>query len=121
MEQRKLFNQMQPQTLRVAVVMLYFHAVSAVLNLSRGASVIGLFVTLAAIAGGIAAYGIANDRKWGYNLGLASAVIALAFDLLLLFLGGIGFTLTISMMLNAALVAVLLSSQTKSYVATWFK
>ncbi len=120
MEQRKFFNQMQPQTLQVGVMLLYIHAVFAVLNIFSG-NALFLLVAAATVAGGFGAYGIANDRKWGYQLGLASAVIALGFDIVLVVLGGLSFNLIISLMFDAALVAVLLSSQTKSYVATWFK
>lgn len=121
MEQRKFLNQMHPQTLQVATMLLYIHAVFAILGLAGGGPILAIFVVIATIAGGFGAYGIANDRKWGYQLGLASAVIALAFNILLIALGGLGFSLVISLIFDAVLVWALLTSQSKSYVATWFK
>src|SRR3954449_9734381 len=69
METRRWVDPSQPQTLQIAVFLLY---AQAVLLLLFGAflSLIGL----ALIAGGIGAgYGIANEHKWGYGLGLLVA------------------------------------------------
>jgi hypothetical protein len=74
METRRWTNPSQPQTLQIAVFLLYANAVFALLLAA------GPILLLSAIAGGIGAYGIANSRKWGYQL----AVLASGIDVTLL-------------------------------------
>jgi hypothetical protein len=69
METRRWTNPSQPQTLQIAVFLLYANAVLALLFGSPPILLIG------AIAGAFGAYGIANSRRWGYQLGLASSAI----------------------------------------------
>src|SRR2546423_1401107 len=64
-EPRRWTNPSQPQTLQIAVFLLYINAFFALLG--------GLFspIGLLLVAGGVGAgFGIANERKWGYGLGL---------------------------------------------------
>src|SRR5688572_3379733 len=93
METRRWLNQSQPQTLQIAVFLLYFRAVVMLLfNVDDQIRLVfpldGLLrVALpAALAAG--GYGIANEKKWGYTLALAGAFVPLAARLLLAF--GIG-------------------------------
>ncbi len=119
METRRWLNQSHPQTLYMATILLYL---SAVLGLLFGAvtSPIGL----ATVVGfGAAAYGMANDRRWGYYLavgmtGLQMAVIVLfvaanpdrLFDLL--FLANIVFPV--------ALFLLLIHPQSRGHQRIWF-
>jgi hypothetical protein len=73
-------NNRQPQTLYIAQILLYVSAVSALIFGNTGAGVIDnalgqlvivLLLTFGAAAG---AFGIANERKWGYQLGIAAAI-----------------------------------------------
>jgi len=73
-------NNRQPQTLYIAQILLYVSAVSALLFGGTGVEIISsdlgqlglrLLLTFGAAAG---AFGIANERKWGYALGIAAAV-----------------------------------------------
>ena len=72
------------------------------------------------IAGSIAAgYGIANERKWGYGLGVAMAL--LPFALIIAnranpLNGGI-----INLLFEVALVALLLHPMSRDYQRIWFK
>ena len=72
METRRWTNPSQPQTLQVAVFLLYINAVFSLLQPYSA------FLTLSALAGAAGAYGIANSRRWGYQLGVASAAIEVA-------------------------------------------
>ena len=117
METRRWLNPAQPQTLQVAVFLLYAQAV--VLLLFGGfLSPIGL----ALIAGGIAAgYGIANENKWGWRLGVAVAIVPIALKFIFL---GIADTITtdfVNLMFEVALVVALLHPQSREYQRIWFK
>ena len=87
METRRWLNQSQPQTLVIAVMLLYLDAVF--IALSGGIfSPLGLVIIVGSVAAG---YGIANERKWGYFLGIGIAVFfLLPFALSLLNNGNFG-------------------------------
>ena len=115
METRRWTNPTQPQTLQIAVFLLYINAVFALLFL--GVSGVGLLLT----AGGAAAgFGIANERRWGYNLGLGMAffpfVIRMAVNGVEGVLGGD----IINLMFEIALVALLLHPHSREYQKIWF-
>src|SRR5581483_26377 len=115
MEQRRWVNQTQPQTLQIAVFLLY---INRAITLLFG----GLFVPLFALIaiGSIAAgYGIANERKWGYILGVAMALLPFALVILTRsspLSGGL-----LNLLFEVALVALLLHPQSRDYQRIWFK
>jgi hypothetical protein len=100
------FNATQPQTLQIAVILLYVNAFFALLALL-------LPFTLALAAGAV---GIASERKWGYAVGVAAAILQVA----VLFVFG-GFALLssvnglIQLMFDGALVALLLHPMSREY------
>ena len=107
----------QPQTLQIAVFLLY---AQAVLLLLFGAflSLLGL----ALIAGGIGAgYGIANEHKWGYGLGLLVAFFPFIARIAVGGLNEVFTTDIISLMFEIALVVLLLHPQSREYERIWFK
>jgi len=115
MEPRRWFNQAQPQTLQVAVFLLYLNGIFTLLF---G----GLFpaFSLVVFVGSVAAaYGIANERKWGYGLGVAMAFLPFALSILqrVSILGG-GI---LNLLFEIALVALLLHPQSRDYQRIWFK
>ena len=116
METQRWINQRHPQTLLFATYLLYFDAVFGVLNLVLGG---GLNVIGLALAGGAAAagYGIANDRNWGYWLGVGVSVIDLVF--LVLVFGLLGNP--ISLMFGVAQLALLLHPMSRNYQKVWFR
>lgn len=105
----------QPQTLLIAVVLLYINAAFQLLA--------GGFlnpISLAIIAGQVAAgFGIANEKKWGYGLGIAMAF--LPFLVRLIFLHNPLATDLITLMFEVALIALLLHPQSREYQRIWFK
>ena len=115
MEQRRWVNQTQPQTLQIAVLLLYFNGI---ITLIFG----GLFYALGAviIIGSIAAgYGIANERKWGYALGVGMALLPFALILATRsspLSGGL-----LNLLFEVALAALLLHPQSRDYQRIWFK
>lgn len=105
----------QPQTLFMATILLYFTAGSELLLLG------GLthFLWWPIVAGQIAAgFGIANEKKWGYGLGIAVAIL----PFILLFTSKDPFAKDlISVLFDVALVALLLHRQSREYQRIWFK
>jgi hypothetical protein len=109
---RQWTNPSQPQTLQIAVFLLYANAVFAVLFGGLG-SIYGLMIIAGGVAGGL---GIAQEKRWGY--GLALAVALLPFVLIIagkVFIGGL-----ISLLFDIALVALLLHPQSREYQRIWF-
>src|SRR3954453_4797481 len=118
METRRWVNPSQPQTLQIAVFLLYAQAVLLLL--------FGAFLNpigLALIAGGAGAgYGIANERKWGYGLGLVLAFFPFVVRAAI---GGLTDVFAtgdiIELMFEVALVLLLLHPQSRDYQRIWFK
>jgi hypothetical protein len=110
------FNNTQPQTLQVAVMLLYLNAAFLVLAaLTGNTSPYVLAIMLGEAAG---AFGIANEKKWGYAVGVVAACLPLV--LLILRRGAFGFSI-LTLMFEIALVALLLHPQSREYQRTWFK
>jgi Kef-type K+ transport system membrane component KefB len=122
METRRWTNPSQPQTLQIAVFLLYFDAVFAVIY---GAvfNGLGLLLTVGYVAGG---FGIANERRWGYTVGVTVAALGLLPWALLLFRDmseffELAFSLgAINLMFAIALLALLLHPQSREYQRIWF-
>jgi hypothetical protein len=115
-ETRRWINQSQPQTLQIAVFLLYINAVFAFLGLR-----------LLLVAGyGLGGYGIANERKWGYTVAVITAAIPLLIAASWIFTGGDGLfgnllsTGIIGLMFDIALMALLLHPQSREYQRVWF-
>jgi hypothetical protein len=131
MQTRRWINQGQPQTLQIAVFLLYIRSAFALLfgldpATASLASSHTMFTFLRAfvIAGGVAgAYLIANEKKFGYYLGVAVAGVALLGRLYI----GVRYHINplnydiIGFAFDVALVALLLHTQTREYTRIWFK
>ena len=119
METRRWINQSQPQTLYIAVFLLYVNAAFALFDMLA----YGLHpYWIALAAGGVAAgYGIANERKWGYYLGVGMAFFPFG---LRAYYGGLGEVLStdaLTLLFEIALVALLLHPQSREHQRIWFK
>src|SRR3954447_17601359 len=80
---------------------------------------VGLLIVIALAAGG---FGVANEKKWGYAVAVAAAVVQIGallatagFDTFL------NLTLLISFLFDAALVGLLLHPMSRDYQRIWFK
>jgi lysylphosphatidylglycerol synthetase-like protein (DUF2156 family) len=116
METRRWTNPSHPQTLQIAVFLLYAKAAFALLGLLLGAGLgpVGFLVVLAYTAG---AFGVANDQNWGYILAIAVAALVVVLSLSL----GINFRNIISLMFDVALLVLLIHPQSRTYRSIWFK
>ena len=145
METRRWINQGQPQTMQIAVFLLYFNAVfTLVLGSDTDDLVlVGLYkvglspsnllqnlVTLI-LGVGFAAGGflIANEQRWGYRLAIAVAALPLIGTLILVLLPtmngiprfSLGDLSLVSLLFDVALFALLVHPQSRDYERIWFK
>lgn len=122
MSQRRYFSPAQPQTLQASVMLLYFGAALLLLQLLIYTTFPLWF--LAEVVGKAAAgYGIANERKWGYWLGVASAFLPFVRELyythnLVDVFRSFGL---LELAFAILLIVLLLHTQTREYVRIWFK
>lgn len=117
METRRWTNPSQPQTLQIAVFLLYFRAFFGLLEgFFAGAP---LFILIGA-GQAVAAYGIANEKRWAYSLGVASSFAPAAVRVLF---GGPSALLSvnpITLLFEIALIALLVHPQSRDYQRIWF-
>lgn len=119
METRKWTNPSQPQTLQIAVFLLYINAAFGLLGVLLGGGLGPIGVLL--VAGGVAAgYGIANEQRWAYGLGVAMALAPFALRLAFNGAGGIVGGSVVNLLFEIALVALLLHPQSRDYQRIWF-
>jgi hypothetical protein len=120
MEQRRWVNPSQPQTLYTATFLLYLNAAFGLL-FGAFVSAIGILIVIGEVA---AAYGIANERRWGYLLGVAMAGLALLPFVLLAVDDGLTELLQPVVLLNmifpVALFALLVHPMSRDYQKVWF-
>lgn len=116
LKERRWFPSSQPQTLQIAVALLYWNAALSLLVglIARGFGLLELLVLGADVAGG---YGIANERKWGYIVALVAAFLPLV---LLIVVGGLFTGGLLNLIFEIALVALLLHPMSRNYYKIWF-
>jgi len=145
--ERRFFNPAQPQTMQVAVFLLYANVVVGVLfrtgkngkfalatlSLIRSldaldtARLVGNLLAILFIAGSAgAAYLIANEKRIGWRIGVVVAAAPLVATVIILLIGyparaGLGDVVDVGLLFDVALVALLLHDQTRSYEKVWFK
>ena len=122
MQPRIWVNPRQPQTLYIAQLLLYFRGgLALVFGLLFGFS-FSVFSLLFALGNVMAAFGIANERRWGYKLGVTVATLVLVASLLVL-IGNFNrlWGDLIGLMFDIALVALLLHPLSRNYQRYWPK
>ena len=105
-------NHSLPQTLANAVLLLYISAgFDAVLGgyLFSG---LGIAIVAAKVAAG---FGIANEKRWGYQLGVGVAVVVVLGGLAGVFPGGL-----FAIIFDAILLLLLLHEQSREHQRIWF-
>ena len=114
MNEHRFINRSQPQTLYMAVILCYL---TVLFNLLGGYPALVLVGFVLAIG----AYGIANEQKWGYGLGLLVAFFPFFARVAVNGLNNVFTTDIISLMFEIALVVLLLHPQSREYERIWFK
>ena len=118
MNDYRWFNPTQPQTLQIAVMLCYISAVFAFLG-GAFATGLGLLIMVGLVGG---AFGVANEKKWGYSL--AVGVAALQVILYVVFAGTDvfeSFNLLISFVFDVALLLLLVHPMSRDYQRIWFR
>jgi hypothetical protein len=113
--EHRFFNPHQPQTLQSAVILCYIDAVLGLLGLHA----IGPLVAIALAAG---AYGIANEKKWGYAVAVIAAILQLVALIGIFGFGALNqIGVLITFLFDALLVGLLLHPMSRDYQRIWFK
>ena len=120
MSEYRWVNPHQPQTLYIGVILCYIDAIFALIFGAAAQSVLVELFIIVGLAGG--GFGIANEKKWGYAVAVAAAVVQIGA---LLALFGFHTFTNINVLLtfgfDAALVALLLHPMSRDYQRIWFK
>ncbi len=121
MRTTRWFNQSLPQTLQIAVFLLYFNAAFGLLGTTLFfvyGPLVGFAGSLAYLAGGLA---ITAEQKWGYLLSVAVAIAAVVT--IFVYYGSVNNVLQgglISLLFDGALVALLLHPMSRNHQRVWF-
>jgi hypothetical protein len=119
METRRWTNPSQPQTLYIATFLLYANAFFAAL-FGGLFSPLGLLIIGVEVA---SAFGIANERKWGYYVAVGIATLSLAVHALpLVFKLTLIFSpmFLLNLLFPVALFALLVHPMSRQYQKIWF-
>jgi hypothetical protein len=109
----KWFNSSLPQTLVTAQMLCYLEAVFALLQ--------GAYFSVIAIALAVGAFGVANERKWGYVLATGAAAAQVLLALAIYGVDVLRFQIVMTFVFDVALAALLLHPESRNYVRTWFR
>ncbi len=113
-EPRRWFDPSQPQTLQGAVMLCYVTSALSLVWILFGA-----YPLIVSLGLGVAGYGVANELRWGYWLGVVLAGLSALTLLLFVFSGAYGVVLNLAFMV--VLVALFLHPQSRAYQRIWFK
>ncbi|MCE2524863.1 MAG: hypothetical protein J4F99_02610 [Acidimicrobiia bacterium] len=121
MRQFRWTNPSLPQTLQIAVVLLYISGFFAVL---RGLTLIGHPLSIFLILTGLLAFGAAQgtvrERKNGYRLAVLYGFLEMLGEVLGMLAAFSAWDL-IGVLLALALVGLLLHPMSRGYYRTWFR
>jgi hypothetical protein len=113
---RRWFDSSQPQTLQGAVMLCYITAAFGVLAL-----ILGSAPSIVAVLLGVGGFGVANEKRWGYWLAVAAAVLNVLVLVSAVFLGYSLLSLLLSLLFAVVLVALLLHPHSREYQRIWFR
>ncbi len=97
-------------------MLCYLTAVFGLIGLVVGAYPLADLVPLAL---GVAGYGVANEKRWGYRLGVVLAGLNVLVDVSLLVLGA--FAVLFSLLFAGVLLGLFLHHQSREYERIWFR
>jgi uncharacterized membrane protein (DUF2068 family) len=123
-ETRRFVNPTQPQTLYMATFLLYLSALFGVLGGSWLFAVIGAPALLVYLGQAGAGYGIANEKRWGYWLGVVTSGLVLLPFAVIVATEGLGvlfqFAVLFSLVFPVALFLLLVHPMSREYQRIWF-
>jgi len=121
MAPRRWLNPSLPPTLQGALLFSYLNAAVSLFGmLLGGTSLVGLVLRLVLLLGGVGAYGMANEKRWGYQVCLVVALVYLVLQLLFFWLFPFVFSEMLTLLFSGVLVALLLHPMSRSYQRIYF-
>jgi len=112
-------NPTQPQTLYGATILCY---IDAVFGLIFGMIAVSFFLGFLTIIGlAVGGFGVANEKKWGYAVAVAAAVVQVAMLLVIFGIQVIGFPQILTLMFDGLLVGLLVHPMSRDYQRIWFR
>jgi len=96
-------------------MLCYLTAVFGLIGLLLGSYPVAALIPLGL---GAAGFGVANEKRWGYRLGVALAGLNLIVDLYILLIGG--FAILLTLLFAVVLLALFLHTQSREYEKIWF-
>jgi hypothetical protein len=117
--QYRFLNQHQPQTLVIATLFCYLDAAFGLLGGVITTSVVLALLTIFGLA--LGGFGIANEKKWGYGVAVAAAVLQVGGLIAAAGTDALNFPLILTLIFDGALVALLLHPESRGYQRIWFK
>ncbi len=123
MDTRRWVNPQQPQTLYIAQLLMYFQGGFTLVFAILGARSLTVYALAIAVGKVLAAFGIANERRWGYKLGVVVAAVPIVLLLLLAVIDTPRWLWAdaIGLMFDIALIALLLHPMSRGYQRYWPK
>jgi hypothetical protein len=126
METRRWTNPSQPQTLYLAVVLFYINAVMSLIFGNYVTVLFGFVGLIAFVVGSVAAgLGIANEKKWGYILGVTVAAFQLVPFLFAIAVDGVSTVFDLGFLIAVVfpivLFALLIHPMSRDYQRIWFR
>ena len=123
MQPRVWINRRQPQTLHIAQLMMYFQGGFALVFTVLGTRYLTISTLLIAVGKVMSAFGIANERRWGYKLGVVVAAVPLAGLAVLVLFDSFRWLWAdlIGLLFAVALLALLLHPISRDYQRSWPK
>jgi chromate transport protein ChrA len=107
----------QPQTLMMATLLMYINAAFGLIYGQEffllGGVPVGVILIVGQVVSGL---GIANEKKWGYWLGVVLTAIFLAYVI-----ASFSFLSVLNLLFYGALLALLLHPQSREYRRVWFR
>jgi len=112
-------NPSQPQTLYGATILCYMDAVFGFLfGMVAVSALVAVLTIIGLVAGGI---GVANEKRWGYGVAIAAAVVQLGSLLVIFDFEVLGFPQIMWLMFDALLVGLLVHPMSRDYQRIWFR
>lgn len=110
----RLYNRSLPQMLNTAQLLLYLNAV---LDLVFGFGGLGILLPLVEAVG---AFGLANEKKWGYWVALVGASVPVLIYLLYIS-KGLFFAGLVTILVRGIVVAFLIHPSSREYKRYYFR
>jgi len=112
------FNPRLPQTLQGVIIFSYLNAGFALLSIISGwGAGFGFLLLL----GAVGAFGVANQRRWGYYLCCVISIVYFIAQLFMFVAYGFVFSSMINLLFSVFLIALVLHPMSRSYQRAYFR